>query len=480
MLNKRLSTIFTLISILFLGNIIGQNYIDTVYTIQSDFDLSFDTAVDFAGNTRVLNMDISYPTNDSPSECGRPLLVVIHGGAWIAGDKSEINVSRIKTDFAKRGYTAASVNYRLGQFQTSSAINCNTQPFGLEWNCFNMGDTSEWYRAYYRGIQDVNSAIRYLVNNDSIYDIDAQQIFIVGESAGGFIAMGVGYIDNASEVQQSQIMSLSAIAAPNTIYESSCIQGYGLDTAIASMDFSRPSLGGYVDGGNYPLQGSYTIKGVGNIFGGVFNNIFSTTTGVPPALYLFHQPNDLIVPFNSQKVFAGYNACMINFPFNCGTIVNRPFISGSNGVKQMIDDLASQGQTVPLYMTDFTNNTSPCSTTPSHGHAYDNFWLRTNNMATFFAPMVTPCELGQNNKENPFPFILYPNPVNGNRISIKGDYLGSEVIRITDLNGKLLNISVENGIGECILSVDNLAPGHYIVSIQQNGYTYRSRFIKVY
>ena len=92
-------------------------------------DIPFDTTIDFAGNQRVLALDVSVPTNDSPSACGRPLMVVVHGGAWITGDKSENNVSRIRTDFAKRGYTTASVNYRLGQFNTSQAVNCNVQFF---------------------------------------------------------------------------------------------------------------------------------------------------------------------------------------------------------------------------------------------------------------------------------------------------------------------------------------------------------------
>ena len=113
---KSLNTFFVIIFSAFTFFSLGQNYVDTVYNIETDFDVNFDTVVDFAGNNRILAMDISYPTNDSVSQCGRPLLVAVHGGAWIAGDKSEGNISRIRADFAKRGYTTASVNYRLGQY----------------------------------------------------------------------------------------------------------------------------------------------------------------------------------------------------------------------------------------------------------------------------------------------------------------------------------------------------------------------------
>ena len=476
---KSLNTFFVIIFSAFTFFSLGQNYVDTVYNIETDFDVNFDTVVDFAGNNRILAMDISYPTNDSVSQCGRPLLVAVHGGAWIAGDKSEGNISRIRADFAKRGYTTASVNYRLGQFHTSTAVNCNTQVFGLEWNCLNMGDTSEWYRGYYRGVQDVNSAIRYLVNNASDYGIDPEQIFIVGESAGGFIAMGVAYIDDMAEVPQSQISAMPNISAPNAMYEAPCIQGYGLDTSIASMNLSRPALGNYDDGGNYPILSSYKIKGVGNIFGGVFNNIFVSSQGVPPPLYLFHQPNDLIVPFNSAKVFAGYNACLLNAPFNCGYIVNRPTIVGSNGIKQIIDDLASQGQNVPDYITDFSNNTTPCSTQPGQGHAYDNFWLRTSNMATFFAPNISACELGINENKNNFPFVVYPNPAGESVIFIKGKILGYEQVKITNLQGKNLVDFENNKFGECSVNIVDLPRGLYIISVTQNQVTYRSRFVKM-
>ena len=351
--------------------------------------------------------------------------------------------------------------------------------FGLEWNCLNMGDTSEWYRGYYRGVQDVNSAIRYLVNNASDYGIDPEQIFIVGESAGGFIAMGVAYIDDMAEVPQSQISAMPNISAPNAMYEAPCIQGYGLDTSIASMNLSRPALGNYDDGGNYPILSSYKIKGVGNIFGGVFNNIFVSSQGVPPPLYLFHQPNDLIVPFNSAKVFAGYNACLLNAPFNCGYIVNRPTIVGSNGIKQIIDDLASQGQNVPDYITDFSNNTTPCSTQPGQGHAYDNFWLRTSNMATFFAPNISACELGINENKNNFPFVVYPNPAGESVIFIKGKILGYEQVKITNLQGKNLVDFDNNKFGECSVNIVDLPRGLYIISVTQNQVTYRSRFVKM-
>ena len=38
-----------------------------------------------------------------------------------------------------------------------------------------------------------------VINNQSVYDIDLANVFVMGESAGAFIALGVGYLDYEDE-----------------------------------------------------------------------------------------------------------------------------------------------------------------------------------------------------------------------------------------------------------------------------------------
>ncbi len=71
------------------GTITAQDWVAQTYSIQTETDIEYGTATDFAGTERTLLMDISVPTNDSPPACGRPLMVIVHGGAWITGNKSE-------------------------------------------------------------------------------------------------------------------------------------------------------------------------------------------------------------------------------------------------------------------------------------------------------------------------------------------------------------------------------------------------------
>lgn len=466
----------TICCLLLLPTIIwAQQWVDTTFSIQSEFDIAYGLAVDFAGNERQLSMDISYPTDDSMPQCGRPTLVMVHGGAFIAGNKGEGIAKRIREDFARRGYTTASIGYRLGQFQTHQQVHCNASNFGLEWDCLNMADSSEWYRAWYRGVQDVKGAIRYLVNHAEDYGVDANNLFVVGESAGGFIALGVGFLDDTTEVLSDLIEAYPDALPPNTIYEAPCIQHptYNLDTSIASMDLMRPDLGSYEGTLNLPLTNPYTIKAVGNIYGAVFNHIFHTSNASPPALYLYHQPNDLIVPYTSAKVLGGFAYCATQFPFGCQYIINRPTVYGSKGIKDMLDTMIANQALAPDYVFDNTMNTANCAQqilTPSlQGHSLDAYGLRTGNMATFFASKVGDCmSVGIDDEiREDSGIILYPNPANES-ISIEGPTSMLSEFRIINMIGQDFSsyISItskeEEGI---LLNLTRMPPGMYILRI---------------
>ncbi len=389
--------------------VFSQNYIDTQYQISSDLDVTYGNAIDFAGNLRTLAYDVSYPVNDTPPVCGRPLIVLIHGGAFMLGDKSESTMETLRTQFAQRGYVAMSVNYRLGMYQTDKSLNCNISALGANWNCLNMADSAEWHRANHRAVQDVHGAIRYITSNRTSYKINANNVFVAGESAGGLIALGVGFIDDRSEMTGSSITTLSSVPAPNKMYENPCIVSMGLDTSISHMDFSRDSLGGYLGSINPPIIKNYTIRGVGSFYGAAFNNIFRSKKTVDPVLYMFHQPNDLIVPVNTNKVFHGFNSCVMNPPFNCQNLVNRPTAYGSDAIVSFVDSANKAGRNIK-YQYDRTTNNANCATqilNPSTGgHQFDNLSLRSKNMATLFAAAIDTCS-----NSSVLPHTLMPHVV---------------------------------------------------------------------
>jgi hypothetical protein len=447
----------------------AQKWVDTSYQIHTSFDITYGTDTAFAGREDTLRLDISYPLNDTVPECGRPLMAIIHGGAWLGGDKNEGYVKRWREDFAKRGYVTASINYRLGMFHTNQYINCNVP----DWNCYNMTDTSEWYRANFRAIQDVNGALRYLVNQAAEYQIDPDNVFVVGESAGGFIAMGVGFIDDPSEVLSGLTEEFTEAPAPNQLYENNCIQAYGLANNIEEMDLSRPGLGDYQGSLNTSMEEDYQIKAVGSFYGGAFNNIFESHGTQAPALYLYHQPCDLIVPYLQNKLLAGLNSCFTGFPTFCQNIINRPIVFGSLGIKQLIDEMAQNNIPACDYFFDNTTSNADClqqAIDPNAVcHAIDNYWLRSTNMATYFAGFIDSCQVINQDTDLSGRKLaidaLYPNPAN-NKLYLKlSHHTGPIQIQCFTVLGNNVDISYQINQSEIAIDVSTFSSGWYYLEV---------------
>ena len=460
-----MKNLFILI-LLFPSTLFAQKWVDTTYQIKIDKDSVFGQVVDFAGNTRTLKMDIAYPTNDTPPSCGRPLMVVLYGGAWMTGDKSANEVQRLMTEFAKRGYVAIAPNYRLGLFQTNAQRNCNISTlFNVEWNCLNIQDTAEWYRAYYRAVQDAKGAIRYMINHQSDFNLNPKNIFTCGFSAGGFTALGAAFLDHESE-WLSFADSIDKALSPNSIYDNGCVKKYGWDTSISSMSLERPSLGSYNGSLNYPAKSSFRIRGAGSFYGAMFYNLFDSSNGKPsPAVYAFHQPNDLIVPYKkNRRVFDGYSACVYSL-CNAG-IINRPRVHGS----PILRDWATSSTSNPIdFYFDSTKNNTDCAgqiANPSlGGHQLDN-WTRTFNMANFFAPKIDTTDCASSIgviEQDIAQASLYPNPA-GVEIVIKTN-APIYTIHIYNTFGKLEYETSLPGKQKFVISNHNLKSNVYLCSI---------------
>jgi acetyl esterase/lipase len=93
-----------------------------------------------------------------------PCVVVIHGGGWAAGNKSQHDAQ--VRELAKRGYVAATVGYRFAPKHVFPAQ-----------------------------IEDVKCAIRFLRANAEKYQIDKDRIGAVGFSAGAHLSMLLGTMD---------------------------------------------------------------------------------------------------------------------------------------------------------------------------------------------------------------------------------------------------------------------------------------------
>ncbi len=128
-------------------------------------------------------MDIYTPTGDTVNN--RPVIFYLHGGSFYAGDKSSSDCVDFCNAFAKRGYVAISLNYRLANIISFLSSN------------------AEQYKAVLRSVADLKSGIRYMrmdYSNGDTYNIDPNTIFVGGYSAGAVAALHTTFIDSISDM----------------------------------------------------------------------------------------------------------------------------------------------------------------------------------------------------------------------------------------------------------------------------------------
>ncbi len=157
----------------------GQlRYRDEISSVTRTNDLQYGSAVNKAGDTEALKLDLYQPTGDT--ETKRPAVVWVHGGGFASGDKGSGPSQILANRFAKLGYVAVSINYRL------------SAPGG----CTGSNAGADCVAASFDAQHDAQAAVRWLRKNADTYGIDASRIAIGGESAGGITATLVGLRSN--------------------------------------------------------------------------------------------------------------------------------------------------------------------------------------------------------------------------------------------------------------------------------------------
>ena len=191
-----------------------------------------------------LTMDIYCPED---SAALRPLLLLIHGGAFFNGDKASEPYVKLGRHFASLGYVVASINYRLGYRPTPNEVD----------------------RAGYRAVQDANAAVRYLLQQETLA-IDPRLIFVAGASAGAITALNLAYM----------------------------------------QDHNRPAItrGGFlgdegaIDALVPPLPQTFTVRAIGNLWGAISDTTMLRNSRVP--VVSFQSQNDGVVPYEIGHPFS--------------------------------------------------------------------------------------------------------------------------------------------------------------------------------
>ena len=246
-------TINALLLIFFISGVcLGQDpvkYNSTYFAdIEATFDVKYGQSVTQAGLVQDLKMDIYQPKGDTSID--RPLIILAHGGYFIFGDKSSF--AEECEYFARAGYVAVSINYRLIDVEGDSLITPK--------------------HAVIDAVNDMKAAVRYFTRdaaNENNYKIDPQNIIIGGYSAGAITSLHYAYANRAEDVLEMGGKEL--------------------------LEYVKNNGGIEGDSGNpgYPVK----IKAVVNIAGSLHSA--DLVNKGEPALYSVHGTADITVPFEN-------------------------------------------------------------------------------------------------------------------------------------------------------------------------------------
>jgi len=188
----------------------------------------------------------------------RPLLILLHPGAFILGDKSDFLVQTIARDFARCGFVTASVNYRLITNMTDAETALET--------------ISEWEhpikRQLYNAIRDVRTSIRFFKANAQAYHIDSNRIYLVGYSAGAVIALNIAYLNDA---ESGHFFSKNVVSDEGECLD--CIPYYGETT---------------------PQKFDASVAGIVAINGALFDLSCVSDVDKTPVLFVYSDKDDVI------------------------------------------------------------------------------------------------------------------------------------------------------------------------------------------
>lgn len=407
----------------------GRYATDVFPNVTTTSDITYGQNTSWNGAATTLKMDVYQPTGDT--ETKRPLLILVHGGSFIGGSKTDGDMVTFSQKFAKKGYVCASIDYRLGFF-----------PF----------DSANAVKAVVRATQDLRAAIRYFYKDKQTtdtYKIDTNHIFIGGSSAGAITALHVGYLNNECEI--ADYLNQNTITQLGGLEGSSGNPGYSSTVHGILNGCGALARYSWLEAGDIPVA---SVHGTND--GTVKYNRGVVNPGTP-LMYLdgsrmIHERACAVGVENQFYTFLG--APHVPYAGNAAymdTTVNffRDFLIKQLGCTDAIlQPENSPAQAVNLYPINYCDGT----------------------------PVDEVCPTSSLSEENLFTALIYPNPANGS-IQIIPSIGGNYSVEILDYSGRILMASLDNN-SICEMNIHSLSSGNYFVRINSGINSLTQKLIK--
>ncbi len=364
----------------------GRYESDVFPAVTVTSNIVYGSNISSSGATTSLKLDFYEPTGDA--EIKRPLVIFAHGGSFIGGSKTDVDVTELCTRFAKKGFACASIDYRLGFF-----------PF----------DSVNSVKAVVRAVQDMKGALRFFYmntsTNPSLYKIDTTNIFIGGSSAGAITALHTAYLDKECE----------------------------MNSHLSSATYN--SMGG-MDGTSGNAGYSTNVKGVINLCGALAVYKWLDAGSVP--FVSLHGTTDAVVGYNRQIVNPGVpliyldGSRMLYEQAAVASVANSFYTFKGAGHVPFAGVSAAQVaymDTVVNFTRDFLVDQLGCTATPLQ-------LANSPSQTAILYPTIVCGVGGVSNIEEETACMIYPNP-SDNSIFIDSK-IAIKNIDMLDLTGKVV------------------------------------------
>lgn len=231
-----------------------------------------------------LQMDIySPPVEDTETE--RPMVIYLHTGNFLPplyngsplGDKRDSCAVNMCEQFAKRGYVAASINYRLGWNPLSTDENVRRGTL---------------LQAVYRALHDCQSSVRFLRSQAEDLGADPNKIILFGQGSGGYVAQAYVTLNEYTEIA-SLPKFIDFSQDPAIPYVIEAVHG-GINGEAGAVRLSDPlQIAGI----------SKEVSMAANAGGALADESWLEDGDVP--MVSFHCLRDAAAPFNEGTVIVG-------------------------------------------------------------------------------------------------------------------------------------------------------------------------------
>ncbi len=128
-------------------------------------------------------LELDFYSAKEATDKERPLIIVMHGGGFQGGDKTNKAELKFCREMARRGFAIASISYRLTR--AGKGFDCKTT-------------YDEKIETFREASFDLLAASNFLISKSSLLKFDANKIILLGSSAGAEAVLNTVYMRNSN------------------------------------------------------------------------------------------------------------------------------------------------------------------------------------------------------------------------------------------------------------------------------------------